>query len=183
VGLSVCDDDPLDDGETVTMWEKIADLFGGSILGSIRGIISDFRLTPEQQLLFEQKAAELEHQVRIKAMEYEISDRKSARDREMAFGGKDKVPMILALGITAGFFGVLFYMLYWGVPDRGGEALFVMLGSLGTAWTAVVSYYFGSSAGSDHKTKIIDQYVQKGQGQMSDRVTKLEDVNTVEAQK
>jgi hypothetical protein len=52
-------------------------------------------------------------------------------------------------------------MIAYGLPAQGGEALLVMLGTLGTAWGAIVSYYFGSSAGSKEKTEAMNRMVRK----------------------
>jgi len=80
-------------------------------------------------------------------------DRDSAR--KMQTETKDWVPKLLAIVITLGFFGILVWMLVQGMPQTGTEALLMMLGALGTAWTGVVNFYYGSSAGSKAKNDML----------------------------
>jgi len=81
------------------------------------------------------------------------ADRDSARKREAAV--KDRTPAFLALLLTLGFFRALGFMMAHGLSKdtAGSEALLTMLGSLGTGFTMVLAYYFGSSAGSDVKNR------------------------------
>ena len=78
-------------------------------------------------------------------------DRKSARDMQSVT--KSIIPSILALVVTLGFFGILSGLMFGYF--KTSDALMLMLGSLGTAWTGIIAFYFGSSAGSQAKDELL----------------------------
>jgi hypothetical protein len=65
------------------------------------------------------------------------------------------VPPILALLVTLGFFGILIGLMTKAFSTS--DALMLMLGSLGTAWTGIIAFYFGSSASSQNKDALLHQ--------------------------
>lgn len=163
-----------------TVAPSIASAVGGPLAGMATRAISDALLgkpdgteqelekavasaTPEQLLAL--KKAEQEFAVKMRELDIDLErisneDRDSARSREVSL--RDWTPRVLAGLITVGYFGVLFWMLRFGLPNTGSsEALLVMLGALGTAWGGVVAYYFGSSAGSKEKTEAMNKMVRK----------------------
>lgn len=73
--------------------------------------------------------------------------------RNLAITNKSKIPDFLSVIITIGFFGILMYMLYFDAKPN--ETILIMLGSLGTAWIAIVNYWFGSSSGSAYKSEVM----------------------------
>lgn len=105
------------------------------------------------------REAESNFKVRMRELDIDLervhqADRASARERE-AKTGDTWTPRLLAFFVTFGFFGVLGFLLIWGKPESGGDALLVMLGSLGTGWAAVMSYYYGSSSSSVQKNDLL----------------------------
>ena len=112
--------------------------------------------TPEQLAAI--KKIDADFKVQMKSLDIDLEriasgDRDSAR--QMQRETKDWVPKVLAIVITLGFFGILIWMLLNGMPQTGTEALLMMLGALGTAWTGVVNFYYGSSAGSKAKNDLL----------------------------
>jgi len=112
--------------------------------------------SPEQ--LSAIKKIDADFKVRMKELDIDLEriaagDRDSARQMNMA--NKDWVPKALAVFITFGFFGVLVWMLVFGLPKTGTEALLMMIGSLGTAFGGIVQFHFGSSAGSKEKNNLL----------------------------
>lgn len=150
-----------------TVAPGLATLLGGPLAGTAVGAItqalglgpdtSEAQLaaavknaTPEQLLAI--KKADQDFAIRMRELDLEPEklagvDRASARDRE-ARTGDTLTPRTLAVAVTVGFFGVLGYLMVYGAPKQGGDALLIMLGSLGTAWAGIMAYYFGSSSGS-----------------------------------
>ena len=142
-------------------------LAGKVLAGVLNGSEKDIEaavISGDPEALAKVRIAEIEFQTRIRELGIEESklayaDTASARAREIAV--KDKTPAILAAGVTIGFFAVLVFMLNQPIPADVRDALLVMLGSLGTAWATVVSYYFGSSAGSRAKDAGIEAALKK----------------------
>jgi hypothetical protein len=117
-------------------------------------------MTPEQITQLQSENHQFEETMRKMGFDHEealekimADDRANARARQIAL--KDRVPAILAMAVTVGFFGLLFLMLKFPPPAQNEKLLDIMIGSLGAAWLAIITFYFGSSAGSEHKNEII----------------------------
>ena len=149
----------------------IATALGGPLAGlAVNAVSSALGIDPDKvndtiqsgKLTADQIASIQQAELALKAKAQELGlnfehlateDRKSARDMQTAT--RSMIPPILAIMVTLGFFGILIGMMTGKVTS--GEALMIMLGSLGTAWTGIIAFYFGSSASSQNKDQLLHQ--------------------------
>ena len=123
----------------------------------VTDLISNNKLTAEQ--IAQVKIAEIELQKQAQELglnfeKLEVEDRKSARDMQATT--RSMMPPLLAGAVTIGFFSIM-VMMFFNQIDSSNPAILMMLGSLGTAWTGIIAYYFGSSAGSQAKTDLLSK--------------------------
>lgn len=114
--------------------------------------------TPDD--LLKLKQAELEFQGKMKALDVDLvriasEDRDSARQREVTV--KDRTPQILAALIVGGYMYVQWFMLMHVIPVEMRDIIMRMLGLLDGSLMMVLTYYFGSSAGSHAKDETISK--------------------------
>ena len=104
------------------------------------------------------KKIDADFAVQMKSLDIDLEriaagDRDSARSMQKET--RDWIPRALAVSVTVGFFAILLYMLVYGLPTTGNEALLLLLGALQTAWGGIIAFYFGSSSGSQKKDQMI----------------------------
>jgi hypothetical protein len=121
----------------------------------VQDLITNNKLTADQVAQIKLAEIELAKQAQELGLNFEkleVEDRKSAR--EMQAATRSMMPPLLASAVTVGFFGIV-VMMFFNQVDSNNPAILMMLGSLGTAWTGIIAYYFGSSAGSQAKTEMM----------------------------
>jgi hypothetical protein len=120
----------------------------------VQDVISSGKLTAEQVASIQLAELELKKQAQSMNLDFAklmAEDKKSARDMQIAT--KSWIPALLAVFVTVGFFGILLGLMT--EHFKTSDALMLMLGSLATAWTGVMAFYFGSSASSQAKTELL----------------------------
>jgi len=114
------------------------------------------QVSPEHLLAL--KKAEQEFQLALRQASVEearidAGDRANARDRQIKMN--DWTPSVLGALVIVGFFAVMGVMIAKKLPAGAETEFSIMLGALATMTAAVVNYFFGSSAGSREKTRLI----------------------------
>ena len=134
-------------------YEAISKVLGIS-QDDAKKMLDDGKLTADQIASVQQAEIALKAKAQELNLDFEqlaVQDRSSARTMQIAT--QSWIPPFLAVGITVGFFGILYALMTDKVTKS--DELMIMLGSLRTAWTGVIAFYFGSSAGSQKKDEMI----------------------------
>lgn len=93
----------------------------------------------------------------LKELELHNADRDSARKREVEMARSDvhfitkNITSILAIGTLSATMCMTALVFFVNFPDSQENIIIFVLGFLSSAATQVLSYYFGSSAGSKEK--------------------------------
>jgi len=154
-----------------TLAPTIASCLGGPLAGmaveavskslgidpnAVQDTINNGKLTADQIASIQSAEIALKAKAQEMSLDFEqlaVEDRKSAR--EMQTTTRSWIPPVLAVGVTGGFFGILFGLMYGQIQHA--PQIDIMLGSLGTAWTGIIAFYFGSSASSQNKDTLLHQ--------------------------
>jgi len=121
----------------------------------VQETIDSGKLNSDQIASIKQAEIELQKSAQELGLNFEqlaVQDRSSARDMQTAT--HSYIPPTLSILVTFGFFGILSYLMVTPT-DTSNTPLMIMLGSLGTAWTGIIAFYFGSSAGSQKKDQML----------------------------
>lgn len=128
--------------------------------------IQDAGFTPDQRAALMQHEADLKqeldklgYQTLEDLTKLDNDDRASARARQIAL--KDATPTILAVFVVVAWGLIQWFLLTHVVPPPMIQIVARVLGTLDAALMMVLSYYFGSSAGSAKKTELLAQQGQQ----------------------
>lgn len=111
------------------------------------------------------KQAEMDFQLKMQQMNIDVekvnqdyeriasADRDSARKREVDVG--DHAPLIIGAAIICTWSFIQWYLLHNSIPDDMREIIMRVLGTLDAALMMVLTYFFGTTAGSRAKDTTI----------------------------
>lgn len=125
---------------------------------SVEAVTKHLQANPDDAL----KLRELD----LKELELHNADRDSARKREMEVVKSDahfitkNITSLLAIGTVSGAMIMTALVFFVDFPDSQENIIIFVLGFLSSAATQVLSYYFGSSAGSKDKDSKIKELMK-----------------------
>ncbi len=147
----------------MSLLDKITDFVGGGLFKEAKELIKDYwppDLSPEKRAELELKLTEAEHEKEIKLAELtqaqlqtEADDKKNARAEHKL----SLMPAMLSLLLTCFIAGIVWMLFYVEMPEGSKEVLFMLLGIVVKEWGGAMQYWFGTTRGSEEKTRLMNK--------------------------
>lgn len=154
---------------------SIAGKTGADIITAVGGVVDNLTLSPEEKANLKNDLTK-EINRNMEAMktldntelELRLKDNDSARQREVQITNSANAPKlnkmitpILALIVVGLTFAMWWAVLFKQFKNEDNSVVLFVLGSLSTMSAGVISYYFGSSAGSSQKSALLERMMEK----------------------
>ena len=102
------------------------------------------------------------HEQDVKETEAFLRDVQDARALEVA--RMDRTTEIMGYLITVGFFSMVAALIWVDIPTGNREVVYLLAGTVTTAWLSVIAYRFGTSRGSSIKQRFIEREFSRMSG-------------------
>ncbi len=155
----------------------------GTLLGRADGkeeeVVEALRtLTPEVAGALKKAEQQLQEQLQELGIDLAAVDRGKQKDtaaKEVAgtsVPAADRTPRMLAVVVLAGFFVSVAYVFLGKIQPEVAGVAGTLIGYVSAKADTVVAYYFGSSAGSAEKNRMLEQAFGKAAGQVEKTIEK-----------
>lgn len=147
----------------MSLLEKLGDFVGGGLFKEAKELIKDYwppELSPEKRAELEMRLTEAEHEKEIKLAELTQAQLQTEADDKKNARGEHKLslmPAMLSLLLTCFIAGIVFLLFYVEMPEGSKEVLFMLLGIVVKEWGGAMQYWFGTTRGSEEKTRLLNK--------------------------
>ena len=113
------------------------------------------QLTPDALEKIKLLELDYQNQERERGFKYaELAFKDVDSARAMQIATHSKMPAVLTVLVTVGFFGIL-SLLFFHPELKGNEIVMVMVGQLSAVWAGCVAFYTGTTYGSANKNAML----------------------------
>lgn len=113
------------------------------------------QLTPEAIERLKTLELDYQNQEKERGFKYaELAFKDVDSARQMQIATNSKMPAVLTVLVTLGFFGVL-SLLFFHPELKGNEIVMVMVGQLSAVWAGCVAFYTGTTFSSGNKNALL----------------------------
>lgn len=113
------------------------------------------QLTPEAMEKIKLLELDYQNQERERGFKFaELAFKDADSARAMQIATHSKMPAVLTVLVTVGFFGIL-SLLFFHPELKGNEIVMVMVGQLSAVWAGCVAFYTGTTYSSGSKNAML----------------------------